>query len=61
MKTYEKLWIILPCLTMASCAPFVETSTESTTVGVVINHQQAFDWVLNIFSKPESLSLVNEK
>jgi len=46
-------------LTMASCAPFVETNDESTTIGVTLNHRQAAEWFFNIFSTPPNL--VNEK
>lgn len=56
-----RITLAILLLTLASCTPFVQSSSESTTIGLTINHEAAIEWFFNIFSTQESLVLENDK
>lgn len=57
MKALAVIFVLL----LTSCAPFIESNNEETSLGVTINHEQAANFLFNLFSNGKELSLVNEK
>lgn len=53
--------LLLTMASLASCAPFVRTDSQGWEIGVGGTWEQAEAFAFNLFSKQESLSLVNEK
>lgn len=60
MKT---AFLLLTMASLASCAPFIRSTPQTTEVGVAFDNQQVADFFFSLFSKPQETSpfLDNDK